>query len=186
MERVRPSDPSSSPHRRSVLTWLASGAVAWTTHSQAADPSAAGPYRTWPRGRATPALQLNRLDGTPWSLKAARGRVVLLNFWASWCEPCRDELPALQALQGEFADRGLDVVAVNYKEQPGTIRTFVDRTRCLLPVVRDAEGSAARTWGVWLFPTTVAIARDGRARFSVLGEIDWHAQAARQWVSDLL
>ena len=162
---------------------LAVVAGAWTGRpTQAAD----AVRREWPRGLATPPLTLPALDGQTWSLAAARGRVVLLNFWASWCEPCRDELPSMQALALAHQTQGLDVIAVNFKEGVETIRRYTERTAVSLPILRDADGGASRAWGVRLFPTTVVIGRDGRARYAVLGEIDWQSDRARRWLDDLI
>ena len=148
---------------------------------------AAGPLqRAWPRGRATPALELASLDGTRWRLADLRGRVVALNFWASWCEPCRAEMPSLELLAQSAAPQGLEVVAVNYRESAAAIARFVERDALGLPVLRDADGSAARAFGVGVFPTTVLVDRSGRAAFSVVGEADWQAGPARRWVADLL
>lgn len=142
--------------------------------------------RPWPRGLVTPTLQLPDLDGRPWQLAQQRGRVVALNFWASWCQPCREEMPSLELMaQRHEADR-VDVIAVNFKEGGGTIRRFLETTPLGLPVLRDADGLVARAFGVRIFPSTVFIRRDGRAAFTVVGATDWTAEPARSWVRDLL
>lgn len=148
--------------------------------------AAAAQRRPWPKGRATPALELPTLDGVPWLLSAQRGRVVALNFWASWCEPCRAEMPSLELLAQRHERDGLAVLTINHKESVAAIRRFSERESLSLPLLRDADGSAARAFGVAIFPTTVLIGRDGRAAFSVVGEADWQASAERQWITALL
>jgi thiol-disulfide isomerase/thioredoxin len=149
--------------------------------------AAAGPQRRpWPAGRPTPPLALSALDGGNWDLGAQRGRVVGLNFWASWCEPCRAELPSLELMAERHQHDGLVVVALNFKESVASVRRFMESASLSLPVLRDADGSVARAFGVGLFPTTVFVGREGRVRFSVLGEADWGAPPARQWVTELL
>ncbi|MBW7923151.1 MAG: TlpA family protein disulfide reductase [Burkholderiaceae bacterium] len=124
--------------------------------------------------------------GGRWSLADARGSVVVLNFWASWCEPCRTEMPSLE-LFGRRHERGnVAVVAVNYRETDAAIRRFLEQMPVSLPILRDADGAAARDWGVRVFPTTVLVGRDGRARFSLIGEADWLAPALDELLAPLL
>lgn len=142
--------------------------------------------RPWPKGRPTPAVALPGFEGPAWSLASARGQVVLLNFWASWCEPCRSEMPSLELLAQRHEKDGLQVLAVNFRETDAALRRFMQSLPISLPILRDSDGALARAFEVRIFPTTVAIGRDGRARFSVIGELDWNGPEARQWVAELL
>ncbi|MFM2066735.1 MAG: hypothetical protein RLZZ584_1644 [Pseudomonadota bacterium] len=143
--------------------------------------------RPWPGGRATPMLALPALDGSPWQLAQLRGDVVVLNFWASWCEPCRTELPSLERLAARHAaDQRLRVVCVNYRETDGALRSFLNAQPLGLPVLRDRDGAASREWGVRIFPTTVVVDRQGQAAFSVIGEVDWAGPQAGRWLAPLL
>ena len=146
----------------------------------APDPQAA--RKNWPRQRATPRLDLAGLEGQPWQLASLRGSPVLLNFWASWCEPCRAEMPALQQLARE---QRVQVVAVNYKEGEGTVRRFLQATPLALPVLLDREGAAAKAFDVHIFPSTIGIDRKGQARFVVTGEFDWASPLAARWLAEL-
>lgn len=153
----------------------------------AASESIAGPQRKpWPRGTATPALQLAQLDGTAWRLAAHKGRPLLLNFWASWCEPCRTEMPTLEQLAARHRADGLQLLAINFQEGEAAVRRFVQATQLMLPVLRDTDGAAARALGVNIFPTTVAINAQGRAVFSIVGACDWGSAAVGRWVAELL
>jgi len=142
--------------------------------------------RPWPKGRAAPRLQLSSLDGQPWSLAALKGQVVLLNFWASWCEPCRAEMPSLEGLARQYGRDGLSVVAINYQEGEPGIRRFLQGTPFTLPILLDGDGAAARAWTPLVFPSTVVIGRDGRPVFTVVGEADWSSDEARRSITPLL
>ena len=140
----------------------------------------------WPRHARTPSLRLPRLDATTWSLEEQRGHAVLLNFWATWCEPCREEMPALAGLAAREQARGLRVVAVDYREPDDAVRRFLDATPLAIEVACDRDGAAAKAFDVHAFPSTVAIGADGRVRFVVMGECDWTDARSRAWLDELL
>jgi thiol-disulfide isomerase/thioredoxin len=142
--------------------------------------------RPWPRNLATPSLALPGYDGPHWTLAQARGQVVLLNFWASWCEPCRAEMPSLELLAQRHEADGLLVMAINFRETDAAIRRFMTLMPITLPILRDVDGATARAFGARIFPTTVAIDRSGRAAFSVIGECEWNGPQARTWLAPLL
>jgi thiol-disulfide isomerase/thioredoxin len=166
--------------RRLALLALAGLSVAWSA-------GAAEPQRhEWPRQRPTPDLALPKADGSAWRLSTLSGQPVLLNFWASWCEPCRVEMPSLERLARGHEAQGLQVVAVNYREGDDSVQRFVESTGLHLPVLVDRDGTAAKALGVRAFPSTVAIDREGRARFTVLGECDWESPVALRWLAAIL
>lgn len=140
----------------------------------------------WPRNTPTPTLEALSLQGERLRLADFKGRVVLLNFWASWCEPCRVEMPSLQTLPALFGEDQLVVLAVNFKETPRRALQFVQSTGLTLPVLMDPQGEHARAWDVRVFPTTVLIDRQGRARQRVRGEVDWSSPAPLGWIDQLL
>lgn len=142
--------------------------------------------RAWPEGKAAPALVLADMDGKAWNLAALKGQPVLLNFWASWCEPCRAEMPSLELLARRHARAGLVVLAVNYKEAAPVIKRFLDASPFSLPILLDRDGAAAAAWTPRVFPTTVLIDRHGTPRHSVLGDLDWTGPAARELIEPLL
>ncbi|WP_284620166.1 TlpA family protein disulfide reductase [Aquabacterium humicola] len=173
-----------NPERRQTFATaaaaLAAGLAPWPV--QAADPQPV----PWPKNRPTPPLALPALDGPPWDLASARGQLLVLNFWASWCEPCRSEMPSLELLAERHLAQKLAVVAINFRENEAAIRRFVQQTALTLPIVRDVDGAAARAFGVRIFPSTVLIGRDGRAVFTVTGEVDWTGPQARRWIATWL
>ena len=89
----------------------------------------------WPAKKAVPSLVAADLDGQVWRLADLRGQVVLINFWASWCEPCRAEMPSLQGLTSTYASQRLVVLAVNFKESPAVAQRFAQRENLRLPVL---------------------------------------------------
>jgi thiol-disulfide isomerase/thioredoxin len=124
--------------------------------------------------------------GKTWRLADLGGRAVLLNFWASWCEPCRAEMPTLQQVADLYGPDKLLVLAINFKEPAARALKFAASTGLSLPILLDADGQAARRWGVKVFPTTLLVDRRGRPRQRVQGEVDWTGSAAEQLIAGLL
>jgi thiol-disulfide isomerase/thioredoxin len=174
---------SCKTSRRHVLG-LSLVTLAATTLPRAA--RAAHLVRAWPEGKAAPALNLIDLDGKTWSLTALKGQPVLLNFWASWCEPCRAEMPSLELVATRYERAGLVVLAVNYQEAMPVIKRFLDVLPFSLPILLDRDGAAAAAWTPRVFPTTVLIDRSGTPRHSVLGDLDWMGPVARDLVEPLV
>ena len=103
-------------------------------------PSQAGPQI----GKLAPDFQLPDLDGQSVSLSDLRGKPVLLNFWATWCGPCRNEMPYIQAVYDEWSVRGLVVLAVDIDESPSQVQEFMESNRLSFPVLLDADGMVAQ------------------------------------------
>jgi thiol-disulfide isomerase/thioredoxin len=183
--------PNPLLRRRDANALLCSTGLgfAWALAAAPAAHAQTAQRRTWPAGRATPPLALPVLDSEAFKLDQARGSPLLLNFWASWCEPCRAEMPSLQRLAQRHQAQGLRVLALNYRETDAAIRRYLAQTTqhpITLPILRDRDGSAAKAFGVSIFPSTVAISRQGQVLFSVVGEIDWDGQPADGWVAAML
>jgi thiol-disulfide isomerase/thioredoxin len=138
-----------------------------------------------PRGMTMPAVIGADLSGRVWKSSELAGKAVLLNFWASWCEPCRTEMPSLQALQARHGDTVV-VLAVNYKESPEVVQRFVQRQGWTLPMLTDPQGAWAKRWGIGIFPTSVLLNGQGKAVAVVRGEVDWLAQTGAPWMHDWL
>jgi thiol-disulfide isomerase/thioredoxin len=147
----------------------------------------ADPTRFIPWNDATaPPLALKDLTGSPQTLADYRGRLVLLNFWATWCEPCRDEMASMQKLQERLSGRPFVVLLVNYGEARARVADFVKREAIGFPILLDPNQDAPRAWRVRVLPSSFLIAPDGRVRYSVIGEIDWGRDAVIDVVQDLL
>jgi thiol-disulfide isomerase/thioredoxin len=169
--------------RREILTLAGGLLLAAAPHVRATD---APQPRPWPAGKPVPPLALPAHEGPAIDLAGLRGQVVVLNFWASWCEPCREELPSLELLATRHAGQGLAVLLVNFRETDRAIRRFLEAQALSLPILRDGDGGAAKDWGVRIYPTTFVVDRQGRVVFSVIGEVDWAGTAARAWLAPLL
>jgi peroxiredoxin len=135
---------------------------------------------------AASEFQLPALDGGTVRLADLRGRVVLLNFWATWCGPCREEMPGLAALATELGPRGLVVVAVSVREPRTKVEPFVRDFRLRFPVALDEEGTVTAQYHVFALPTTVVVDRHGRHVGTALGIRDWTGGDARAYVRGLL
>jgi cytochrome c biogenesis protein CcmG, thiol:disulfide interchange protein DsbE len=127
------------------------------------------------RGQREPApdLRLPRLSGAGQTeLEDYRGKVVVLNFWASWCEPCRAESPLLQRWHERIAPRGGTVLGVDVLDVSSDAREFVRENRLTYPIVRDRDGGSQADFGVLAYPETVAIDRRGRIAAVERGPVD--------------
>jgi len=174
--------PASHPNRRHVLRAALLAALAPAARAQ----EGGHEVTPWPVGRPLPPLEAVDLGGRPWRLADLRGRAVLLNFWATWCAPCRSEMPTLQQLADLYGPRELAVVAMNFRQSAAAAQRFVKSTALTLPVLLDPDGSNARALGITVFPTTLLIAADGTPRQRVRGEMDWTGREAEHLVAGLL
>ena len=125
------------------------------------------------KGGVAPPLDLKDLEGRSVDLAALRGRVVLINFWATWCEPCRDEMPSLARLRDKLEGRPFELVMVNYGESNATVSRFVSKLGFSVPVLLDPEKRIAQEWKVGGLPMTFLVDALGRVRSSTFGEHDW-------------
>ena len=128
--------------------------------------------RPW-ENRTAPTLARTDLAGKPVDLKDLKGRVVLVNFWATWCDPCREEMPSIERLRSKMAGRPFEVITVNYGEAPERIRDFLQRHKITLPVWLDPDKRAAADWSAGGLPMTFLVDAEGRLRYSAFGECDW-------------
>jgi len=133
-----------------------------------------------------PAFRLVDLQGRAHRLGDLRGRVVLLNFWATWCEPCREEMPAIQTLARELEGQGLAVLAVNYQEAPAAVTAFVGEYRLTLPVLLDPTGDVGGAYHVFALPASFFVDRRGALLGAALGYREWGSRAARRYLTELL
>lgn len=111
-------------------------------------------------------------DGMPIALSPLRGNVVVLNFWASWCAPCRLEAPGLRRVSERYRDRGVRFLGVDYRDDDAAGRAFVDEFRLRYPSVTDPSGSLAYDYELIGFPTTVIIDPVGTIRYRFVGYLD--------------
>jgi len=127
--------------------------------------------QTYPPGQAAPALRLQGLDGRPVDLAALRGRPVVVNFWATWCDPCVREFPLLRQAATTHRSQRLAVVGVLTNDRPDAARAFVRRLDATWPVALDPRGTTATRWGAVGLPHTYFIHPDGTLASHQLGEL---------------
>jgi peroxiredoxin len=126
------------------------------------------------------------IDAGRITITGLRGKVILLNFWASWCLECRPEMPVLERLHRELAPLGLAVVGVNARERSATVRRYATELGLTFPLVLDSGGTINASYGVIGLPTTFLVARDGGAVAFGIGPRDWDGVAARTLLGALL
>ena len=134
----------------------------------------------------TPDFTLPNLDGKKVSLKEFRGKVVFLNFWATWCVPCREEMPAMEKLYQEFKEKNFVVLAVNVKDRKQEAVNFVKELKLSYPIVMDPDAQVGLLYGAWGLPTTYLIGSKGEGLARAWGPAEWDSPAARNLIKELL
>jgi len=118
---------------------------------------------------------LDLLGGGPTKLSSYRGSLVLLNFWATWCPSCREEIPSMEKLYSTLKKKGFVIVAVDLSEPRKVVQSFVTANRMTYPVLLDASGDVGALYGARTIPTTYVIGRDGRILGRTIGSRAWDA-----------
>jgi len=135
---------------------------------------------------APPPLYLTDTDGAKHRLSDYRGKVVLVNFWATWCEPCREELPSIERLRAALSRRPFAVLAVQMGGSPRTARDIGATLGLHFPLLLDGDSSATAAWKVKVLPTSFLIGPDGAMALRHVGELDWSSAEWRRKVESLL
>ncbi len=112
-------------------------------------------------GKQAPDFQLLNLEGQPVSLSDFQGKPVLLNFWATWCGPCRQEMPLIQGIFEEYSDAELVILAIDIGETPSVVNNFIERSNFSFPVLLDTDQDVALEYNIRAIPTTFFIDKDG-------------------------
>ncbi|MFQ5442749.1 MAG: peroxiredoxin family protein [Thermodesulfobacteriota bacterium] len=145
---------------------------------------------TSPRVRVeAPAFTLKDLSGNTASLEDFKGKIVLLNFWATWCRPCRQEMPSFERLAGEFGEKGLAVVGVAGDRgifSKKKVGEFIRKYGLTFTVLMDPDGEVRKGYEVSSLPTTYIIGRDGKISGRIIGDRPWEGEASKRFLEGLL
>ena len=131
-------------------------------------------------------FELKDLEGRAHRLDEFRGKVVLVNFWASWCGPCVTELPSLRHLKEQMAGRPFEVLAVNYMEGKFKVHKFTGMVEMPFTILLDPSGAAFKAWGAQVLPTSYLLDAEGKVRYRVQGPIEWSSQEVVDTLDGLL
>jgi peroxiredoxin len=137
-------------------------------------------------GQPAPEFTLPTLDGSSKNLADYRGQVVVLNFWATWCPPCIQEMPSLERLHEALANKGVAVIAVSVDERYSDIVEFVDTYRVTFDVLHDEGKKLSRKYQTFKYPETYILDRAGRLKSKVIGPRDWAAPSVIRDMVELL
>lgn len=125
------------------------------------------------RGDAAPDFDLPRLSGEPMSLGDLGGRVSLINFWATWCKPCEDEMPAMQRLYETLSGEGFEMVAISVDESSAEVQAFRERLELSFPILLDPDQETSRLYQTTGFPESLLVDREGRIVERYVGPREW-------------
>ena len=165
--------------------WFAAGLAAVLSAALGAAWAGGGTMQPW-SGGATPPLALRDLEGREHKLADYKGKVVVLNFWATWCDPCREEMPSMQRLQDKLAGKPFAILAVDYGEGPPRVKDFLKTVPVRFTVLLDRDTSAATAWKVKVLPTTLVIDAEQKVRFVAVGDVGWDSPPIESEIVKLL
>ena len=146
---------------------------------------AAAQLKPWQGGPAQP-IELEDLQGKIHRLSDYRGKVVLVNFWATWCEPCREEMPSMERLRADLEGKPFVVLAVNVGEGGRVAGDFARKMPLGFPLLLDREAKTTKAWGARILPASYVVGPDGAIRYSYLGALDWASPSVRGVIEKLL
>lgn len=171
-----------------MFTFLRPFCLAAVCFTSAAPALAQGAWKAFstPGGQTPAPMALEDLNGKTIDVAALKGEVVLVNFWATWCEPCREEMPSLNRLHKQLGDRKLRVLGVNVGEGKPRIRQFLDRVPIDFTILRDADSDVMKAWRVRVLPASFLIDRNGMLRYQLIGEANWDDARIRAPILELL
>jgi thiol-disulfide isomerase/thioredoxin len=138
------------------------------------------------QGKQNIQLKLNTFDDKLMDISKYKGRVILLNFWASWCRPCVKEIPSLVRLQQQFDHDDFNIITINVGESKEQIVEFMKKVKLELPIMLDADGQAVKDWGVYAYPSSLVLDRKGVIRYAYLGALEWDSQSIINTIRELL
>ena len=133
-----------------------------------------------------PDFELKDPAGKQVSLKDLRGKVVFLNFWATWCPPCVREMPAMEKLHRELGNDGLVVLAVNFQEGPNRVKEFMAEHNLTFTALMDRDGKVTERYQAWALPVSVVIDKRGEIAAKAMGARDWAGEESIRFFRKLM
>ncbi len=140
-----------------------------------------------PESKLAADFTLTNMQGEQVSLSQYRGKVVILNFWATWCPPCREEMPSMERLHRNYKDKGLVMLAINVDENgKQAVGQFLRKTPYSFPILLDSDNIAQNAYGVFRFPESFIIDRNGMVVKKIIGGRDWLSGSTFELIKFLL
>ena len=147
--------------------------------------AAAGQLKPYTGSLKSPDFELQDLQGQTHRLSDYRGKVVLLQFWATYCSPCRKEMPTMNRLLDKLAGRDFVILAVNMAEEPGQVKAFLEQTPVKFPVLLDRDGQVLQQWKVFAAPANFIVGKNGEILYTLYGAIEWDSPEMVQRLGQL-
>ncbi len=174
-----------------VLSIPLSLLLVWISAANPEDRSLESLYASVGIQRVTPPMKalhftLKNLEGYEVSLKDFAGKVVFLNFWATWCGPCREEMPSMEKLWQRFREDDFVILAVDLRESKGEVVSFMKEYGLTFPVLLDSKGEVGSMFGVRAIPTTYLLDFEGRIVGGAIGARNWESEDAFELIESLL
>ena len=163
-----------------ALVAFACGAAAWWLFERPRGaPAGIAPAALW-------AASFADTSGRPVALGQFRGRVIVANFWATWCAPCIEELPSLDQFQRELANQGVVVLGVSVDKDEKAYKRFLDRAKVSFLTARDPDNTINAEYGTFKYPESYIINRDGKVVMKIISATDWTDEKMVSYVKSLL
>lgn len=138
------------------------------------------------KGILAPDFSVRSMDGKPIKLSDFRGKVVFLNFWATWCPPCRAEMPSMETLHQRYKNQAFQILAVSVQEEPSVVKTFLSQNSFTFTIALDSKGEASQLYGIRGIPATFIIDQKGTLQGALVGGKDWSTSNVFSLIDALL
>lgn len=136
----------------------------------------AGELQPYPDTAVTPPLKLRDLAGKEHELKQYRGQIVLVQFWATYCTPCRKEMPSMNKLMTKMGKTPFKILAVNMGETEDEVKSFVNEVKPAFTILMDPAGNSIADWRVFAAPSNFIIGPDGKIHYTLFGGVEWDSE----------
>ncbi|MDH4317316.1 MAG: TlpA family protein disulfide reductase [Desulfobulbaceae bacterium] len=144
------------------------------------------PQQSGSAAQVAPNFVAKDKNGVIWNLAQLRGKVVLVHFWATWCPPCREEMPKIAELSTTIASDKLQILAISYRDDPALVKMIVDTAGWTLPFIEDADSRISAMYELTGVPETFIIDKNGLVRERIIGPMDWDSPQIRQKLTEYM